>query len=74
MWKKQGSVIKKQTSDSKVSGKLCDFEKIWTFPIMYYHKRNAMSPEECYPLYEQTMPNSLKKLKLSLFPYSNFLK
>ena len=72
--KKQGNAIKKQTNDYNVSKKLCNFEKIWTFPIMYYHKKNAISLEECYPLYEQTMPISFGKLKLSLFPYSKFLK
>ena len=37
-------------------------------------QKNATSLEKCYPLYEQTMPISFEKLKLSLFPYFKFLK
>ena len=35
-------------------------------------KKNAISMEECYPLNEQTMRNSIRKLKLSLFSHSDF--
>ena len=47
LWKKQGNAIKKQTNDYNVSGKLYNFEKIWTFSIIYYHKKNVISLEEC---------------------------
>ena len=34
-------------------------------------RKKVIYPEECYLLHEQTMPNSLR---ISLFPYSKFLK
>ena len=51
-----------------IAKSLENFEKIWTFPLMNYQKK-VISLEECYPLYEQTIPNSLRK---SLFPNSKF--
>ena len=70
----QNNAIKSKTNDNKVSEKRCNFEKVGTFLFMYYQKINAISLKKCYPLYEQTMHNSPRKLILSLFPYSNFVK